>query len=323
MKSVKRLLSGAFIVVLSFIIFGLGGLIYAQGTKKIYIIKTMDNKYYNDAIAGFKSNCPGVYKEFNINNNLAIAKSYAEQINAAHPDLVLAVGAKALIAAKNYIDPSIPVVFTVVLNPDRLGIKAPNITGVRLEISVDLQLRAIKAIVPNIKRIGVLYNPENSKNLIEEAKKVAAKLGLQLVAQSVETEDDTVDALQLFAAGGGIDAYWLIPDPTVVTQKSFQEILKFTTQKRIPTFVFSKLMVKRGAFIAINVGDYVSLGTQACEIAQKIFSGIPPSEIPYQYPRGLEIAVNVSVARLLNLNQVATNAIMFASKNGYKITPLQ
>ncbi len=314
----------ALILVFSIVIFsGVKVLSGQSGVKRIYILKTMENKFYNDAIAGFKSNCPAQYKEFNINNNLAIAKTYADQINAEHPDLVLAVGARALIAAHNYVNPSIPVVFTVVLNPDRLNVSAPNITGVRLEISVEVQLKTIKAIVPNIKRIGVLYNPQNSMNIIERAKKVAQKLGLKLIAQSVETEDDTVDALQLFAEGQGIDAYWLIPDPTVVTRKSFNEILKFSNQKKIPTFVFSKLMVKRGAFIALTVGDYVSLGAQACEIAQKIFSGIPPSQIPYQYPRELEIAVNVSVARLLNLTEIATNAIMFASKNGYKITPLQ
>ncbi len=319
-RNVTTLISITFFLLIGFIFFTLSTT-FAQGKKRIYILKSMDNKFYNDAIAGFKSNCPGEYKEFNINNNYAIAKTYADQINAEHPDLVLAVGARALIAAKNYISSSIPIVFTVVLNPERLNIKAPNITGVRLEIPVEVQLKTIKAIVPNIKKIGVLYNPRNSENIIKEAKRVAAKLGLQLIAGRVETEDDTLDALQLFA--GGIDAYWLIPDPTVVTRKSFVEILKFTNEKKIPFFVFSKALVKSGAFIALTVGDYVSLGAQACEIAQRIFSGIPPSQIPYEYPRGLEIAVNVQVARLLNLTQIATNAIMFASQNGYKITPLQ
>ncbi len=299
-----------------------GSILSAQGGgKKIYILKSMDNKFYNDAVAGFKSNCPGTYKEFNMNNNYVLAKAFAQEINNSHPDLVLAVGARALIAAKKYINPGIPVVFTVVLNPDRMNIKAPNITGVRLEIPVDVQLKTIKAVVPNIKTIGVLYNPANSKNLIEEAKRVAGSIGLKLVAGRVETVEDTYDALQLFS--GGIDAYWLIPDPTVVTRRSFVEILRYTKDHKIPFFVFSKALVKNGAFIALTVGDYVSLGVQACEIAQRIFNGIPPSQIPYEYPRALEIAVNISVARMLNLTEIATNAIMFASKNGYKITPLQ
>jgi len=327
MKKIKNRLS-FLVVVLLLSVLGIGVVntdsSSAGGRKKVAILKTKNLKVYNQAITAFKTNCPTFeyLDELNMKEDMGIAKDEINTINNSQPDLLLSIGTKASMAAKSYLNSSIPMVFAVVLNPDRQGLHAENITGVRLEIPVEVQLKTIKALVPNIRKVGVLYNPANSKKIIDKAKSVANRLGIELLASRVETKDDTVDALDILESG--IDAYWLIPDPTVVTREAFKMILKFTTKKNIPFFAYSKAFVKNGALISLTIDDYSTIGQQACEVAKKILNkNIPPSQIPFQYPRGLEIAVNITMAKNLHLTSIATNAFTFAAQNGYKISVLQ
>ncbi len=283
----------------------------------VAIIKTRNLAPYNEAITGFTINCSAVRtKEYDMEENQSRGAEIAGQINQSKPSVVLAVGAPAAQIAKLYIDKSIPIVFVMVQSPEKIGLQdINNITGISLNIPVETQLRALKALVPAVSKVGVIYNPRNTANEITQAMRISNQLGFRLIAAKVDTPNDVTRALRAFAEG--IDAYWMLPDITVM--QAFTTILNYTNERKIPFLASSKIMVDRGALVSL-APNYANIGSQGCGIVNQIIGGAKPSQIPISPPKGLELTVNLTAAKTLGLQSIATNAMTFAASEGYKIS---
>lgn len=290
------------------------------GGKGFVVIRSGNLTNYNNAVISFKTSCGSIIGDYNLKGDVDNGMQFAEKINSASPAAVFVVGVKAAIAAKKYVDSSIPIVYAVVLNPGKYGLDGGNFTGVSMDIPVKAELQAMKGIIPGIHKLGALYNPKNSGARVKEAYATAKKLGIDLVTAKVDKKEDTLFALKSFAAG--IDAFWLLPDPTVVNRTSIVTILKFSFENRIPIFAFHKKFVQAGVLLSLSP-SYEKMGSQACEMAKKIAAGTKVSDLPPEPPSSFEIAVNVKTARNLNLQEISMNAFGFAASHGFKIDALQ
>src|SRR5579883_2165598 len=92
--------------------------------------------------------------------------------------------------------PDLPVIFCMVLDPLRHSLKTTNMTGIRLEVPIDRQLSILHALLPGAKRLGLLYDQRKTAPLVEEAKRKAKGLGVDLVTKSVSSEKDVPGALR-------------------------------------------------------------------------------------------------------------------------------
>lgn len=284
------------------------------------IIKSKNIQIYNDAVIGFRTSCGGEILEYDMDEDFDKGAAIAKEINGKGADAVFVLGTRAAITARKHLDGGLPVVFALVLDPETSDIKAPNITGVRLEIPIRTQLETLQAIVPSVKKIGVMFNPKRSQALVLEAAEVAKSLGIQIIASRIERKEDAVRALSVFA--GGIDAFWLIADPTVANAEVFPQLLQFTINNRTPFFAFSEAFVKARALFSLSP-DYAGIGKQSCTIVQDVRGGKSPAQIPWQDPRGLSLSVNLKTAQQLGLNEISVNAFSFAASKGYQIVPVQ
>lgn len=290
-------------------------------SAKFAILKSKNIDIYNDTIVGFKTFCNGAYTEFDMDEDYDKAKALAPDINTLAPDILLVLGTRAAVAAQKFVDKNIPVVFSLVLDPDKVELKGlSNVTGVKMDIPIVTQLQTLKAIVPKVEKIGVMYNPRRSQDMVQAAAVEAQKLGMQLVASRIERPEDAVRALTVFA--GGIDAFWLIADPTVANADVFPKLLQFTVQNRTPFFSFSEAFVKARALFSLSA-DYSGIGKQACEVAQTIMGGTAPKDIDWQDPKGLKLSVNIKTAEQLGLSEISVNAFSYAAQKGYQIQPVQ
>jgi putative tryptophan/tyrosine transport system substrate-binding protein len=288
--------------------------------NEFVVLKSKNLPAYNDAVIAFKTNCGGKYTEYDIDLDEAKGKAFVEQINAAKPTLVYTVGRHAARAVRLHGDKGIPSVFAMVLNPEREDLNADHIAGISLEIPVDVQLSALKAIVPRAKKIGVIYNPRNSNELLSNAMAVASKQGLEIVASKVDAPDDTPRALRAFA--DGIDAFWLIPDPTVVTPQAFRAILEFSQKSNVPFFAYNEAFVRAGALLSLGPNS-ASIGAQACTMAKSILGGQSPKSLGIAAPQGMELFLNMKTSEQLGLTSIAANAMSFSARQGVKINVTQ
>ena len=102
------------------------------GAAEVAILKSADLAAYNQAISGFKAAMPSstTFVEYDMQGDMARGRKLAQKISASEATLLLAVGVKAALAAKQEVA-DIPVIFCMVLDPAKHDLKAPNMTGIR------------------------------------------------------------------------------------------------------------------------------------------------------------------------------------------------
>jgi putative ABC transport system substrate-binding protein len=270
------------------------------GAQEIAILKSADIAAYSQAVAAFKDTMDPsvVYTEYNLRGDAQEGRKFARRIRASDASLVLAVGLKAALAAKlELVD--VPVIFCMVLDPVRYELKAPNMTGILLEIPIERHLSTIRQALPAVRRIGVLFDPGKSQSLVDETRRQARVQGFELVAKSVASDKDVAAAAHGLTSQ--IDLLWLIPDSTVLSEGSLRFLMDLALEHNIPSVGFSSEFVRSGALLALSV-SYLDTGRQAAQVARKFLNG-EGSDLSGRLlaPNQTRITVNSKTARYLGL----------------------
>ncbi len=227
------------------------------------------------------------------------------EINSLQPDVVLSMGSRATELMHREIG-DIPVIFSIVLNPveqgfiDNVDSPGGNITGVMLNIPARKQFEMIKEVLPDTERVGVMYDPMQSQQIIDEAEEEASAMGISLLTQTVSEAAEVSNALDSFISDGA-DVIWAIPDDTVYTSASIRQVLLFSLRNEIPVAGFSKSFAQAGAVIGIYQ-DYFDIGRQTAEVAVRVLDGENPGNIPVVYPRELKFALSQRVIDNFNIS---------------------
>jgi putative ABC transport system substrate-binding protein len=190
-----------------------------------------------------------------------------------------------------------PVIACMIGDRSDLG-RAENATGVMLEFSLETQLEWVRRFVPDGRAIGLLYNPAENQERVAEASRIAARLGLRVVAREVRRPQDLPGALESLA--GEADVLLALTDQTVLSPQTAQAILLFSFRNRMPFSGLSASWVKAGALYALE-RDYEDLGAQCAEMAVRVLEGVPAGSLPPVVPRKVEYALNVRTAEHLKL----------------------
>jgi len=270
-------------------------------TERVAILKSANIAPYNQAIEAFRNNLlirQSLIHEYSLEGELEKGPDIVQDILDSKVDLVLAVGLKATLVAKFEIR-EIPVIFCMVLNPKKFDLHAPNIKGIGLGIPFKEQLLPMQMVIPTLSRIGVLYDPEKSEHLIKNAESQATKLGVELVAQRVSSQKDLPTALRHMLPK--IHALWLIPDSTILTEDSFDFLLKETLENHVPVVGFSSGSVRKGALVGTYI-NYDDVGEQAAVLAKKLLNGNSLNGKWIIAPRRFRKAINLNTAHFLGLS---------------------
>lgn len=267
---------------------------------EIAILKSSDLSAYNQAVEGFRSTATNdnlTLREYDLEGDLERGRKLARRIRASDAALVLAVGVKAALAAKlEVLD--VPVVYCLVLDPDKYDLSAPNLSGISLEVPPAQQFATMKTILPKLKRVGVLYDPGKTARLLQEATAVAKQQGIELLAQPISSEREIPPMLRTLLPL--VDALWLVPDTTVLSEESLPFILQESLDANRSVFGFSSEFVKRGALLGLSV-NYRDIGKQAARLSKRILDRqvVPPVKT---VPDHFNLALNLKTARFLGLD---------------------
>ncbi len=172
-------------------------------------------------------------------------------------------------------------------------------TGVSLDVPLDVQFAYLRRLLPTAHRIGVLYNPSETGSIVSEASAVATAHGFTLVPESVSEPAQAKAALaQLLEKS---DAIWSVADSHVFTPQTTAALILEAIRRRVPLFGLSTAQVRSGATAALYC-DYVDVGKQTAESALRILRGEPPDTIAVSPPRRAALAVNLRTAEHLGLH---------------------
>jgi putative ABC transport system substrate-binding protein len=271
----------------------------------ITIVKSRPLPAYDAAQQGFASVVGGQARitSFSLTGDPAVARRVVAQIRSNPPNIVVALGTEAAGQVGAALS-GIPVVFAMVVDPVQSGLvgnpsrPGGNMTGVTLAVPASEVLAALHQAAPEVRRVGIIYDPAQSQRAVREVTDAARDLGLQAVTRVVRSASDVPRAADDLR--GKVDALYAQVDGTVYSSQSAKFILLFALRNGIPVVGFSANLVEAGALLAVYP-DYVDVGRQAGYIALRILAGENPGTIGVAAPRKALVAINLSVERTLGL----------------------
>jgi len=256
---------------------------------------------YNEVLEGFDSSFPRTtISEYDMEGDFQKGRKFLARLKSgSKPDLILAIGIWALQVVVEEIR-DIPVVFAMVLNPTTvIGQEAHNITGASMNVPIEQQIALLKKVSPQVRRIGVIYDPSKTGFLVRQAERIARDQGVRLVTKAIASSKDSFAALD--AMQGEIDALWILPDLTVLAPESVQYMLLFSFRNKIPLLGLSENQARMGALLGLSFESGRDIGSQAAELANAILSGKSAGELPITAARKVRLTVNLKTAGKLGL----------------------
>jgi putative tryptophan/tyrosine transport system substrate-binding protein len=222
-------------------------------------------------------------------------------VDAKAPEALVVVGLAAarLVAAAKVGKPAI---FCLVPQRELESLKSVNGTGVVLEVPLASQLTAVRSVLPKAGKLGVLYNPKMSGELIAEARHAASTAGVSLVEAAVEDPGQLARALEGII--GRIDAVWMLQDRTVGNALGFKVLLVSTLDRKVPLIAYSANFVESGALVSM-APDFDRIAQTTVGILKKVLAGAAPGSIPWHDGPG-QLVINSKVAARLGINLPAS-----------------
>ncbi|EGQ9204990.1 ABC transporter substrate-binding protein [Vibrio cholerae] len=235
--------------------------------------------------------------------NPAIAVQIARQFVGENPDVLVGIAtptAQALVSATK----TIPIVFTAVTDPvgaklvKQLEQPGKNVTGLSDLSPVEQHVELIKEILPNVKSIGVVYNPgeANAVSLMELLKLSAAKHGIKLVEATALKSADVQSATQAIAEKS--DVIYALIDNTVAS--AIEGMIVAANQAKTPVFGAATSYVDRGAIASLGF-DYYQIGVQTADYVAAILEGKEPGTLDVQVAKGSDLVINKTAAEQLGI----------------------
>lgn len=193
----------------------------------------------------------------------------------------------------------IPIIFGAVSDPITAKLtNHKNVTGLTDFVSPSKQLELVKAIVPDVKAIGVIFNSgeANSQKQVQELKVLAEKQGIQVVEATVSKSSDVSSAAKTLI--GKARAILLPTDNTVIS--ALESIIKIGIHNKIPVFGSDVDIVRRGAVAAYGV-DWRTSGLALANMVGLILKGRPVKDVPICSPEDLVLHINSKAAEQMGV----------------------
>ncbi len=245
--------------------------------------------------------------------NIVMEKRYADGRVERLPDLaaelvalkvdVIVTGGPLTALPIKQVTSTIPIVFTGAIDPVGNGLVSSlahpggNITGSAIVEVAGKQLELLKAAIPGISRValiwlrGAIFSPQLAVN-------EARALGIQLQLLELKSPGDIEDLLAaaireraeaLLERGGGILA------------NRRQQFVELVAQHRLPAMHVLRSYVDIGGFMyyGVNFADLYRRATAT--YVDKILKGAKPADLPVEQPTKFEFVINLKTAKALGL----------------------
>jgi putative tryptophan/tyrosine transport system substrate-binding protein len=232
--------------------------------------------------------------------------SVAQDLVEKDVDLILSITTRVTKAVKKATAGSgLPVVFVPVTDPVGAGIvnslrhPGGNITGVTFGSQEGRRLAWLVQIAPEIKKLYVPYDPGDQSALVtlRMAREVAAKINVELMTRETRNPEEVADAIKNIPAQA--DAVYLLPDSLISAH--LPDLVMAATGLKLPVSGANIDVVKNHKVLTSFGCDVILMGKQAARLADQIFRGVKPSDLPVESAE-YSLAINLKVAKTIGLD---------------------
>ena len=249
--------------------------------------------------------------------NLVVERRYSEGRDDRHPalaaelvrlqpDLIVAAGTNAILAAKAATT-TIPIVFIAVGDPVGSGVvrslarPGGNITGISNTgpQAIGKQLEFLKQAVPSLSRVGVLINSAFSFHIVTRpvVGQAAQSLGLRLIYVETRKPED-FDGAFAEISRERLGTVLVLPQPLSFVHGA--RLAQLALAHGVATMVGFREAVEAGALMAY-FDPIVRHLRRAPDYIDRILRGAKPAELPVDQAIEMELAINLKTAKVLGL----------------------
>jgi putative ABC transport system substrate-binding protein len=202
---------------------------------------------------------------------------------------------------------TIPIVMIGVGDPIGLGLAASlarpggNVTGTA-SYGPELAAKALgllKEAVPSLKRVAILWTPDNPLHgsVFKDLEAPARSLAIELYPLKIVSPEDFEGTFST-AVTKHASAVWVLGDPMFSVHQA--RIAALAAKARLPTMFFTRGHVEAGGLMAYGP-DFPHMYRQAAAHVAKIVNGAKPADLPIEQPTKFELVINLKTAKALGL----------------------
>ena len=290
-------------------------------TLKIGVIQYMSHPSLDNCYQGIKEALDASGLNFEIDYQIGSSASadsdcasFAKNMVASEVDMIFAIATPAAKAAYSATDDTdIPVIFCAVNDPvaaklvqtaDEPGDKC---TGTSDVLDLEAQVNMIKAMQPDVKKIGILYtsSEDNSIANLARFKEICDAKGIEVVPSAVQNASDIPSAADELASK--VDCINNFTDNNVVNNLSV--VLSAADKYKIPVYGSEEEQVKNGCLASVSI-DYVALGKVTGQMGVDVIGGEDITKMAVKTITDATPIVNTDVLEALGMTLPAdyTNA---------------
>jgi putative tryptophan/tyrosine transport system substrate-binding protein len=204
---------------------------------------------------------------------------------------------------------AIPIVFTVGVDPVKIGLVASlnrpggNATGIS-DFGVEIgakRLGLLHELLPGATRFGVLVNPDNpffTESFVTEVQTAVSAIGREIEVVTASTNSD-IDAAFPTLVKKRADALLISPDPLFTTRRV--QFIMLAVRHALPALYHRREFTEAGGLMSYGA-DLSEQHRQAGVYVGRILKGEKPAEMPVQLPTRFEFVINLQTARTIALD---------------------
>jgi putative ABC transport system substrate-binding protein len=302
--------------LLLFLLFFLPGTLHGERREPwIAVLLSDSEKAYEEPLRTFTDTVALDVRVFNLQGDIRNDPGLKTKLFADTPSLIFALGAKAAFVAKLWTQDrqDIPVLFAMVINWQKYHLLEgqSNMAGISSEVNPGNQFLNLSILAPQIRRIGVIYSPQHSREIVEETRKAVAMLGMELVERPITRGQDFRRVYRELSAS--IDGLWILNDPVIYTLDNMSWLENRCIADRLVCIGQSRSLTEIGLMLSVRP-DTSNIGVQAASMAKNILNrGQSPAAIGVMDPLGTSISINLRTAKRVGI-ELSDQALNLATE---------
>lgn len=234
------------------------------------------------------------------------ATKLAHELVALKPDVILSgsiLTTRPLLQATN----TIPVVGTLVIDPVANGFAKSlahpggNFTG-RASLGEDISAKLLEqllAALPNVSRVGVLWNPTNAGHeaILKNLRAVAKRRGLAIVDHAAQTPAEIEHRLARMAQEQ-LRGFIALQDAYFIKQRA--QIAELALSHRLASVHANRELAVAGGLLSYGA-NFPDEYRRAASYVDRILRGAKPGDLPIEQPMIFELVINLKTAKAIGI----------------------
>jgi len=253
------------------------------------------------------------------NGELKRLPALAAELVRLGVDVIVIVSVPSIVAAMKATT-TIPIVMIGGVDPVSTGLVASlarpggNLTGLTADAGGEIlgkRFELLKEILPDLSRVGILFNPDVAFNLSRQTAMTETARTLGLTTIPVEARG--LDALeQAFATMVRERAHAFVMQGDSVLFNYRGQIAEMALRNRLPAVTLQREYAEAG-FLLTYGADTRDLYRRSAGFVDKIFKGAKPADLPVEQPTKFELVINLKSAKALGV-EVPTSMLQRADE---------